>query len=204
MTLTHATAPRLILASQSASRRAMLDAAGVAYVAVPAHVDEAAVKASFDPARPRDLADALAELKAIKVSALHADALVLGSDSLAVLDDGTILDKPRDRAEAADHLRRMSGRYHDLVSAAVIAEGGRAVWRHVDRARMHVRPLSNDFIARYLDLEWPAIAGCVGCYRIEGPGAQLFARIDGSQFTVLGMPLLPVLDYLRTRKVLPA
>ncbi|WP_267903823.1 Maf family protein [Sphingomonas sp. EC-HK361] len=197
-------ASRLILASQSASRRAMLDAAGVAYQAVPGHVDEAGVKASFDSARPRDLADALAELKAIKVSALHADALVLGSDSLAVLDDGSILDKPRDRAEAADHLRRMSGRHHDLVSAAVVAEGGRAVWRHVDRARMHVRPLSNAFIARYLDLEWPAIAGCVGCYRIEGPGAQLFTRIDGSQFTVLGMPLLPVLEYLRTRKILPA
>ena len=204
MTLNDPAGARLILASQSASRRTMLDAAGVAYVAVPAHVDEAAVKASFDPARPRDLADALAELKALKVSALHADALVLGSDSLAVLDDGTILDKPRDRVEAAEHLQRMSGRHHDLVSAAVIAEGGRVVWRHVDRARMHVRSLSVDFIARYLDLEWPAIAGCVGCYRIEGPGAQLFARIDGSQFTVLGMPLLPVLDYLRTRKVLPA
>lgn len=195
-------APRLILASQSASRRAMLDAAGVAYKAIPAHVDEDAVKAAFDVSRPRDLADALAELKAIKVSALHPDAFVLGSDSLAVLDDGTILDKPRDREDAAEHLRRMSGRHHDLVSAAVIAQGNRPVWRHVDRARMHVHTLSEAFIAQYLDGEWPAIAGCVGCYRIEGPGAQLFARIEGSQFTVLGMPLLPVLDYLRVREVL--
>ena len=195
---------QLILASQSASRTAMLEAAGVPFAAEPAYADEAALKAAMAGAAPRDVADALAELKALKVSARHPAALVLGSDSLAVLDDGTILDKPRDRDEARDHLTRMSGRRHDLVSAAVIAEQGRAVWRIVDRARMFVRPLSPAFIDLYLDAEWPAIAGCVGCYRIEGPGAQLFARIEGSQFTVLGMPLLPVLDYLRTRKVLAA
>ena len=113
-----------------------------------------------------------------------------------------MLDKPRDRAEAGAHLRRLSGRRHELVSAAVMAEGGRPVWRVVDRARMHVRPLSEAFIETYLDLEWPEIAGCVGCYRIEGPGAQLFSRIEGSQFTVLGLPLLPVLDYLRVRGVM--
>jgi septum formation protein len=98
----------------------------------------------------------------------------------------------------------MSGARHDLWSAAVIAENGRPVWRHVEAARMHVRPLSPGFIRSYLDMEWPAIAGCVGCYRIEGPGAQLFSRIEGSQFTVLGLPLLNVLDYLRTREVIPA
>ena len=194
----------LILASQSASRTAMLAAAGVPFTAEPAHADEAALKAAMAGAHPRDVADALAELKALKVSARHPARLVLGSDSLAVLDDGTILDKPHSRDEARDHLARMSGKRHDLVSAAVIAEGGRAVWRVVDKAKMFVRPLSPAFIEAYLDAEWPAIAGCVGCYRIEGPGAQLFARIDGSQFTVLGMPLLPVLDYLRTRQLLPA
>ncbi|PZQ61973.1 MAG: septum formation protein Maf [Sphingomonas taxi] len=194
----------LILASQSASRTAMLAAAGVPFTAEPAHADEAALKAAMAGAHPRDVADALAELKALKVSARHPARLVLGSDSLAVLDDGTILDKPHSRDEARDHLTRMSGKRHDLVSAAVIAEGGRAVWRVVDKAKMFVRPLSPAFIEAYLDAEWPAIAGCVGCYRIEGPGAQLFARIDGSQFTVLGMPLLPVLDYLRTRQLLPA
>ena len=191
----------LILASNSASRRAMLDAAGVAYQAIGAQVDEDAVKAAMrgDGVRPRDLADALAELKAVKVSRAHPGALVLGSDSLVAFEDGAMLDKPESRDQAAEHLRMMSGRRHDLVSAAVIAEGGRPVWRVVDRAKMIVRPLSEGFIQRYLDMEWPAIAGCVGCYRIEGPGAQLFARIEGSQFTVLGMPLLPVLDYLRTR-----
>ena len=180
----------------------MLSAAGVPFEAVSPQIDEAAAKASLGRERPRDLADALAELKAIKVSVREPDALVLGSDSLAVLDDGTVLDKPRDREDARAHLLRMSGRRHDLVSAAVIAEHGRAVWRHVEAARIHVRPLSYTFVEAYLDAEWPAIAGCVGCYRVEGPGVQLFDRIEGSQFTVLGMPLLPVLGYLRERGVL--
>ncbi|THD35973.1 MAG: Maf-like protein [Sphingomonas sp.] len=190
---------RLILASQSASRRAMLDAAGVAYAAEPARVDEDGVKAAMAGQPPRDIADALAELKAIKVSQAHLQALVLGSDSIVALADGTLLDKPVSRDDAADHLRAMSGGTHDLWSAAVVAEAGRPVWRHVERARLVVRSLSADFIDSYLDREWPAIAGCVGCFRIEGPGVQLFAKIDGSHFTVLGMPLLPVLDYLRVR-----
>ncbi len=195
---------KLVLASQSASRRAMLDAAGVPYEAVAAQVDEASAKESLIAGgiSPRNLADALAELKALKVSRLAPAALVLGGDSLVALDDGSLLDKPASREQAAEHLRRMSGRTHDIYSAAVIAEGTRAVWRHVDRARLHVRPLSEDFIAQYLDLEWPAIAGCVGCFRIEGPGVQLFSRTEGSQFTILGMPLLPILDYLRVRGIL--
>lgn len=197
--------PTLVLASQSASRRAMLDAAGVAHEALPALVDEASAKTSLlaEGTSPRDLADALAELKALKVSRMAPQALVLGGDSLVALDDGSLLDKPESREQARDHLQRMSGKIHDLYSAAVIAEGGRPVWRHVDRARLHVRPLSEAFIESYLDLEWPAIAGCVGCFRIEGPGVQLFSRTEGSHFTILGMPLLPILDYLRTRGVMP-
>lgn len=194
----------LLLASQSASRRAMLAAAGVSFDATAAGVDEDAAKASLAGAKPRDLADALAELKAVKVSLRHPGRLVLGSDSVVALADGSLLDKPDSREQAAEHLARMSGTTHDLWSAAVIAEGGRPVWRHVEAARMHVRALSPAFIRSYLDLEWPAIAGCVGCYRIEGPGAQLFTRIQGSQFTVLGLPLLHVLDYLRIREVIPA
>jgi septum formation protein len=196
----------LILASQSASRRAMLEAAGVPFTAIAAGVDEDAVKTALhaDKVAPRDFADALAELKALKISERESAALVLGSDSIAVLADGAILDKPADRDEAADHLRRMAGSRFDLISAAVIAEGGRPVWRNVDRATLFVRSLSETFINAYLDAEWPAIAGCVGCFRIEGLGAQLFSRIEGSQFTVLGLPLLPVLDYLRVRKVLPS
>ena len=193
---------RLILASQSASRRAMLTAAGVAFTATAAGVDEAAAKTSLAGLSGRDLADALAELKALKVSSRLPDALVLGSDSVVELADGTLLDKPATRDEAAGHLARMSGGRHRLWSAAVIAEGGVAVWRHVDGATLDVRPLSSVFVDRYLDLEWPAIAGCVGCFRIEGPGVQLFAGIAGNHFTVLGLPLLPLLDYLRIRGVL--
>ena len=192
----------LVLASGSASRRAMLAGAGVAFAAESPGVDEDAVKASLADAKPRDLADALAELKALKVSARRPGALVLGSDSVVALADGSLLDKPQSREEAADQLRRMSDSRHELWSAAVMAENGRPVWRHVEAARMHVRPLSSGFIERYLEAEWPAISGCVGCYRIEGPGVQLFSRVEGSQFTVLGLPLLPVLSYLRERKVL--
>lgn len=194
----------LILASQSASRRAMLEAAGVPFSAMSAGVDEEAAKAGLRDLNARDLADALAELKALRVSGREPEALVLGSDSVVALEDGTLLDKPETRDQAADHLRLLSGKRHELVSAAVIAEGGKSIWRVVDRAKMYVRPLSESFIQSYLDAEWPAISGCVGCYRIEGPGAQLFARIDGSQFTVLGLPLLPVLDYLRVRGVMPS
>ena len=192
----------IILASQSASRRAMLEAAGVAFEAQAAGVDEDAAKAALSHLGPRDLADALAALKALKVSARRPDALVLGSDSVVALADGTLLDKPESRDDAADHLARMSGGVHRLWSAAVIAEGGAPVWRHVERVKLHVRPLSASFIDRYLDVEWPAIGGCVGCFRIEGPGAQLFDRIEGDHFTVLGLPLLHVLGYLRTRGVL--
>ena len=193
---------KVVLASQSASRRAMLEAAGVPFTQLSAGVDEDAAKAALRDLNARDLADALAELKALRVSGREPEALVLGSDSVVALEDGTLLDKPASRAQAVEHLRLMSGKRHELVSAAVIAEGCRPVWRVVDRAKMHVRPLSEAFIERYLDAEWPAISGCVGCYRIEGPGAQLFSRIEGSQFTVLGLPLLPMLDYLRVRGVL--
>lgn len=194
----------LILASQSAGRRAMLTAAGVPHDAMVAGVDEDAAKAALlaDGIGARDLADALAELKAVKLSTRKPGAMVLGCDQTLALDDGQMLDKAPDRAGAADQLRALSGRTHSLYSAAVIAEGGRAVWRSVERAKMTVRPLSNAFIETYLDMEYPNVAGCVGCYRIEGPGAQLFSRIEGDQFTIIGLPLLPLLDYLRTRGLL--
>ena len=192
---------KVILASQSASRRAMLDAAGVDYDAVPAHVDEDGVKAALLATGhpPRDIADALAELKAVKISQAHPAALVLGSDSIVARADGRLLDKPVDRQTARYHLESLSGGTHQLISAAVIAEQGRPVWRHVDHARLVVRPLSPTFIDAYLDAEWPAIAQCVGCFRIEGRGVTLFDRVDGNHFTILGMPLMPVLSYLRQR-----
>jgi septum formation protein len=182
----------------------MLEAAGVPFEAMSPLVDEEAAKASLRAAgRPtRDLADALAELKAVKVSSRNSAALVLGSDSIVELQDGRLLDKPADREQAAEHLRLLSGRRHYLYSAAVIAEEGRPTWRFVDRATMHVRPLSDAFIETYLEREWEQVQWCVGVYRVEGPGAQLFSRIEGSQFTVMGLPLLPVLDHLRIRGIL--
>lgn len=194
----------LVLASTSASRQAMLHAAQVPFVAVAPNVDESEIKASMVAAGAgaREVADALAELKACKVSRGIPGALVLGSDQILECDDGTLLDKPERRAGAEAHLRRLMGRVHRLVCGAVIALDGQPVWRVVDTARLTMRPLSDAFIAAYLDLEGEAVLGSVGAYRIEGPGAQLFTRIDGDHFTVMGLPLLPVLDYLRVRGVI--
>jgi len=193
--------PQLILASQSASRRAMLDAAGVAHDAIPAHVDERGIEAALSAAPPPDIALALAQAKALAVSAQHPGALVLGSDSLVVVD-GRRFDKPTSRDNAAEHLRFFSGKAMELHSAAALARDGAIVWRHADIARLHVRPLSEAFIAAYLDAEWPEVSYCVGVFRIEALGVQLFESMDGSHFTILGMPLLPVLGALREQGVL--
>ncbi|MFM5954736.1 MAG: Maf family protein [Novosphingobium sp.] len=193
----------LILASQSASRRAMLDAAGVAYEAVPAHLDERALEASLAGAPPAEVAWALAEAKALAVAPDRAGALVLGSDSLVSVE-GRRFDKPRDREEAAAHLRFFSGKTMELHSAAALARYGAVIWSHTALARLAVRPLSDAFIAAYLAREWPAVAGCVGVFRIEALGVQLFDTIEGDHFTVLGMPLLAVLGALRAAGELPA
>lgn len=190
----------LVLASTSASRRAMLTAAGIPHEAVAPGVDEDAVKAAMAHLDGRNLADALAELKAIRISSRRPGDLVLGCDSTCELDDGTLLDKPGD--QLAGQLRMLSGRTHRLHSAVVAAEGGVPVWRHVARATMTVRPLSEAFIADYVAHEGAAVAGCVGGYRIEGPGVQLFSKIDGDSFTIQGLPMLPLLDWLRVRGVM--
>lgn len=198
--------PVLILASTSVSRRALLSAAGVPYEALSPAVDEDGVKASLrgEGVDGRGLADALAELKALKVSRRVAGALVLGCDQTLSLEDGTGIDKAEDRADAVRILRLLSGKRHFLHSAAVIAQNGLAVWRHVERVAMTMRPLSDAFIDAYLDSDWDECRWCVGCYRIEGPGAQLFSKAEGSQFAIQGLPLLPLLDYLRTRGILAA
>jgi septum formation protein len=193
----------LILASKSASRRAMLDAAGVGYHSVPADIDERAVEAGLVGAAPAAVAEALAVAKAAAVAALHPGALVLGSDSLVVCK-GRRFDKPASRDEAAAHLRFFSGAVMELHSAAALVRDEGCLWSHASLARLHVRDLSEDFIEHYLTLEWPAIGHTVGAFRIEGPGVQLFEAIEGDQFTVLGMPLLPLLGALREEGVLLA
>ncbi|WP_353198420.1 nucleoside triphosphate pyrophosphatase [Sandarakinorhabdus sp.] len=196
----------LVLASQSAARRAMLIAAGVPHQALPAHVDEDAITAGLqaEGATPLRIADALAEVKALKISRQQPGALVLGADSVAVAQDGTLLNKPETRARAEAQLRALSGTSHQLISAAVICEGGQPVWRSTGSAKLTMRALSDAFIADYLDAEGNAVLGCVGCYRIEGLGAQLFTRVDGDQYSIRGLPLLAVLDYLRVRGLLPS
>ena len=190
----------IVLASNSASRKAMLEAAGVAFTAQAANIDERALEAEMDGAEPAEIAQALA---AAKAAAVAADGLVLGSDSLVEVD-GRRFDKPQSREQAAEHLRFFSDKVMTLHSAAALARGGQIVWVGSEFARLRVRELSEDFIQAYLDAEWPAVSYCVGVFRIEGPGVQLFESIVGDQFTVLGMPLLQVLDALREEGVLPA
>lgn len=195
----------LILASQSASRRALLSAAGVPHEAISPGVDEEAAKCALraQGVEARGLADALAEFKALKLSGRRPGDLVLGCDQVLVLEDGSTLDKATDRGDAKAQLDRLRGNTHRLISAAVICEGSTPVWRHIDVARLTMRAFSDDFLEAYLDSEWPGVSGCVGCYRLEGHGAQLFSKIEGSHFTILGLPLLALLDYLRTRGILP-
>jgi septum formation protein len=193
----------IILASQSAARRAMLTAAGVAHEAIPAHVDEDGITAALAGESADRIADALAEVKALKVSRSRPADLVIGADSVVVDAGGRLLAKPETRDRAAQQLRGLSGTTHRLVSAAVVAEAGQPVWRAAASARLTMRPLSDAFIGAYLDAEDDAVLGCVGTYRIEALGAQLFTRIDGDHFTIRGLPLLALLDYLRVRGALP-
>jgi septum formation protein len=195
----------LVLASQSAGRIAMLSAAGVSVQAVPALVDEQSIKTSLSEAgaKPRDIADALAEAKARKISRKMPTAMVLGCDQICVGPDGYIFDKPETPDDARVHLARLSGKVHWLISAAVICEQGEPVWRVIDTAQLTMRNLSPQFIDNYVETYWNEIRHCVGCYRIEAEGAQLFVSVSGSQFTIIGMPLLPLLDYLRLRGLLP-
>lgn len=191
----------IILASGSLSRQQMLEAAGVAFEARRPQVDERALEAEIGETRPDRLALALAEAKALSLE--EPGRLVLGSDSLVVLG-GERFDKPASREEAAAHLRGFSGRVMQLHSAAAMARDGEIVWRHAALASLQVRPLSESFIDFYLEREWPEVGQCVGVFRIEGLGAQLFERIDGDRFVVLGMPLIPVLGALREFGELPS
>lgn len=193
----------LILASKSASRRAMLDAAGVTYKAVPADVDERAIEDGLVGAPPAEIAEALSVAKAAEVAKSHPGSLVLGSDSLVVAG-GKRFDKPKSREDAASHLAFFSGKAIELHSAAALVRDGGCEWSHQSLARLNVRELSSEFIEHYLEAEWPEIGYTVGCFRIEAMGVQLFESIEGDQFTVLGMPLLAVLGALREHGVLLA
>lgn len=190
----------IVLASKSASRQAMLKAAGVTFHCQPADIDERGLESSLAGRPPAEIALALAEAKALAIEPAHD--IVLGSDSLVVVDRRRF-DKPANRAEAAEHLRFFSGKVMRLYSAAAINRSGEIVWSHAAMASLHVRELSDSFIDQYLDAEWPDVGHCVGVFRIEGLGVQLFEHIEGDYFTVLGMPLLSVLGGLRELGELP-
>ena len=191
----------LILASSSAIRRSILDNAGVVYQPVSPEVDEGELKARFDTAS--DIASELAAAKALAVSVKKSDEWVIGSDSVVNVD-GRLFDKPRDRSQAAEHLRSFSGKAMELTSAVALARNGTVDWRHVESASLDVRRLSDAFIDDYLDAEWPEVGYTVGVFRLEGRGVQLFDRIEGDHFTILGMPLIPLLGALRERDLLLA
>ena len=177
----------------------MLEAAGVEHDIEAPGIDEAAAKANGgDPAA---LAVELAKAKAAAVSARRTGDWVIGSDSVVSLG-GRLFDKPADRGQAAEHLRAFSGQTMELTSAVALSRDGDVQWSHHETASLKVRELSDGFIAGYLDREWPAVSHCVGVFRLEGPGVQLFSAIEGDHFTILGMPLLPLFGALRERGML--
>ena len=195
--------PSLVLASGSETRQRLLRQAGVAFDIHVAPVDEPAIRASLaaEGASPRDVADVLAETKALRVSAKRPGALVLGADQVLEIDR-EVLAKPGTADEAVAQITRLAGQTHRLMTAAVIVQDGEPLWRHVATTRMHMAARSPEWIRAYVARNWPAIGSSVGGYRIEEEGIRLFTRIEGDYFAILGLPLLEVLTYLTLRGVL--
>lgn len=196
----------IILASTSASRRAMLEAAGVAFEAVGSQVDEDAVKTAMvaDGATVRAIADRLAEAKAVAVSAARPGAWVVGSDSMVALDDRRFLDKPGTPEGLRAQLRRLRGRDHALVSAVAVARDGVVAWRHVAAATLRVRDFSDAWAEDYVAACGQEVVHSVGGYHLEGLGVQLFDRVEGDGFAIRGLPLVPLLRFLRSVGAMPA
>jgi len=193
----------IVLASGSATRSKMLRDAGVSLRVDVSHVDEDAVKRAMlaEGAPPRDIADKLAELKGLRVSARNGETLVLSADQVLV-SGGTLYNKARDADELAVQLRELRGKSHELLSAAVICEGGRPVWRHVGRAQLIMRSFSDTYLEEYIADGGAGLLDTVGGYKLEEKGAQLFSRVQGDYFSVLGLPLLEILGFLRARGIL--
>jgi septum formation protein len=189
----------LILASTSVTRQRLLRAAGLSFAAAAAAVDETSVMDSLaaEKAKPRDVADVLAELKALKVSHRYPEAWVIGADQVLSLGS-EMFQKPDDRAAARVQLQKLRGQTHVLSSAVCVARGGSVVWRVVEEARLTMRSFSDAFLDTYLVEAGEDILGSVGAYHVEGIGIQLFSKIEGDVFTIQGLPLLPLIDFLRT------
>lgn len=190
----------IILASGSSIRQTLLRNAGVDFDVVPARIDEDAVRRAMqaEDLPPRDIADALAELKAQKTGTKHPDALVIGCDQILSIGKD-ILAKADSRDTARIQLQYLRGKTHELHSAAVICEGPKPVWRKIGRVRMTMRNFTDAELDRYLDRNWPGVSDAVGAYKLEEEGARLFAAVEGDYFSVLGLPLLDLLSYLSLR-----
>lgn len=190
----------MILASTSPARLQMLRAAGLDPTPVAPRVDEAAIRDALvaDGAHPRDIADALAEMKARKVAEKHPTELVLGCDQVLALDRQTFA-KPETPDDARAQLRQLRGKTHKLLSALVVYENAEPVWRYVGEARMTMHPISDAYLDAYVTRNWDSVRHSVGCYKVEEEGVRLFSAITGDHFTILGLPLLPLLAYLGNR-----
>ncbi len=197
--------PTVILASASASRGALLREAGIAIERDPASVDEDDVKLSFrnQNGSAAQVAEALAELKAQVVSQRYEGALVIGADQMLQCG-GVWFDKPVDRDHARGHLIALRGKTHELLSAVCVIRDGECLWRHLESARLTMRPFSDAFLDEYLAAAGKSVCASVGAYRLENRGAQLFSRIEGDYFTILGLPLLPLLGFLVNHGVITA
>jgi len=194
---------RLVLASASAARATILRAAGVEFAAIPAAIDESAIKTQFRDSGGDALACAmaLAEAKARKIAAQYPEAIVIGADQILIAD-GEWFDKPADLAVAAVQLRSLRGRTHTLATAACAVQGDTVLWQATTSPKLTMRRFGEAFLALYIGVEGEAVLGSVGAYRIEGQGAQLFERIEGDHFSILGLPLLELLGFLRGRGLL--
>jgi len=197
--------PPVILASASVARRRLLERAGVAHDIIPSHIDERPIKdACRQNAETVEIAvRRLAEAKAVTVSQQHPERLVIGADQMLECD-GRWFDKPADRDGVRRHLTQLSGRSHVLVNATVVMAAGDVVWQHGDTITMTMRRLSEAFIESYIEQAGAAACNAVGAYQLEGAGGQLFEKTEGDFFSILGLPLLPLMDFLRQRGVLPS
>ncbi len=193
----------LVLASGSKMRAQMLENAGLTFDVCAAAIDETAIKQSMrlEGASVEQVAESLSELKACRISMKYPDAYVIGSDQMLALG-ADWLDKPETISDVRHHLQKLSGTAHELISSVVVVKDGQRIWHHTDQARLKVRVLSSDFIEAYVSTVGQDVLSSVGAYQLEGKGAQLFSKIDGDYFTILGMPLLPLLDFMRIHKFL--